>query len=319
MRVAGQRRQSVGAYPSWWPSDTPRPWRLGGRHGGSLLLGSLIPVGVLVVFLVAVAGSGQWGPVALLALVCFAAAVLSFRYVASNVGWEEVVPSGVRVRRLIGTRHYDVRNLQAITSDVVLTRQRPIRHIWLHFEDEVLMLAPNTSDTQGPAVELRLRACFEPVIEARARWVRQAEDVPLSEFGEGAADGFERFVDFESIVPVRSLSDAEAWLRDCTFEHDADGWMHPVDFEAWRHGNVVDHALWAWRRLAQAGYSTEFVVGDRLSEPHAWVMVEVDGAPRIFETLMAERSMLVDSFTGPVEYRPRVGIDFEFNTYRYGS
>ena len=143
--------------------------------------------------------------------------------------------------------------------------------------------------------------------------------MPLSEFGEGAADGFDRLVDFESIVRVRSLSDAEAWLRDCTFEDGADGWLHPDDFEAWRHGNVVDHALWAWRRLGDAGFVTDFVVGERLGVPHAWVMVEVDGQPRIFETLMAERPMLLDTLIAPVEYWPLVGIDFELNTYRYGS
>ena len=312
----------MGGYPSWWPSDTPRPWRIGRRHNATVLGTAAVPVLAGLVVLasgVGRAANGEAGLGVALVVAGVAAVGALLLYLAHELGWDEVTPQYVWRRRLIGSTRVPVSDVVSIKAFHELHRQRATHFIELRLASGSFSFPPNTQAEQGRTDERRLRACFEPVIEARAAWMRWAESVPAEAFGDGAGEGFDRFVEFDSIVPMTSLSQAEEWLRGCTFEEDADGWMHPADFEAWRHGNVVDHSLWAWRRLVQAGFETELVVGQRFGVPHVWVMVKVDGERRIFETLMAESSMLVDAFTGPVEYRPSIGIDHELHTYRYGS
>jgi hypothetical protein len=121
----------------------------------------------------------------------------------------------------------------------------------------------------------------------------------------------------------------EEWLRGCTYEAvpiRIDDWSAlPTDFESGRAGNCLDHALWAWRKLGELGYSAELVVGrrgsDSLGSRHAWVVFEHAGTRHLVETAakQPDTPMVYDLPEIGDEYWPEFGVDSAGRRFAYGG
>lgn len=151
-------------------------------------------------------------------------------------------------------------------------------------------------------------------------WVRLPLAPPLPAFGPGAGHDFPHYLEGTSRVRVATPRDVAEWLTGCRYADDTilldehDYWQHPCTFEVVRSGDCEDYALWAWRKLVEARYDADFVVGmhrrtDGVEGRHAWVTFRegdaeyvLDGVQRSVEAIIRLRAAAAD------EYTPQVGV-----------
>ncbi|MGQ0650493.1 MAG: hypothetical protein ACT4P7_23385 [Gemmatimonadaceae bacterium] len=151
-------------------------------------------------------------------------------------------------------------------------------------------------------------------------WVRLPFAPPLPAFGPGSHHEFVHYLEGVSRVVASSPGEIAEWLLQCRYADDPqlldepDHWQHPCTFELVRSGDCEDYALWAWRKLVDASYDAEFVVGtherpDGISGRHAWVIFRegsqeyvLDGVQRTMATIVRLRARAA------AEYVPQVGV-----------
>lgn len=142
---------------------------------------------------------------------------------------------------------------------------------------------------------------------------------PLPAFGPGAQFEFGHYLEGASRVAAGSPIEVARWLLECRYAGDRelldepDLWQHPCTFELVRSGDCEDYALWAWRKLIDARYDADFVVGahrrpDGFVGRHAWVVFRegrrefvLDGVQRSEAMILRLRDQASD------EYVPQVG------------
>jgi hypothetical protein len=162
-------------------------------------------------------------------------------------------------------------------------------------------------------------------------WRRLDLEPPLAAYGPGAVDDFAQYLRRQSRIAVRTPDEIAAWLLACRYADDpmllgeADFWQHPCAFEVVRCGDCEDFALWAWRKLVEADYHAEFVVGvrrrgDGVSGRHAWVTYReptgefvLDGVERTAEAMIRPLALVRE------EYEPQVGVGPDGRRFVYAG
>lgn len=147
------------------------------------------------------------------------------------------------------------------------------------------------------------------------------ECAPLA-FGAGSHRSFADYFQGASRVVARSLEEVCAWLLACEFHSDQtlflqdDFWQHPLTFEQLRKGDCEDHALWAWRKLAELQIPARFTAGCWRGVAHAWVLLDHPTGVQVFETTAKSEIMVrpLDTTTR-AEYCPALSVDHRFRTY----
>lgn len=162
-------------------------------------------------------------------------------------------------------------------------------------------------------------------------WERQHREISPSRFGQGSQRDFRWYFEGESEVTAASVDDICVWLLECTYLTDValfrkvDHWQHPRTFEELRHGDCEDHALWAWRKLAELGIDAELVSGQRIvsaeeSHDHAWVLFREGGVEYVLEAVSHTReAMVMPADDVRAHYRPHVGVNARFETIVFGG
>lgn len=162
-------------------------------------------------------------------------------------------------------------------------------------------------------------------------WERQHRSIRPTMFGSGSQRDFRWYFEGESAVPAASIDDICAWLLECTYLTDAahldvaDHWQHPRTFEELRRGDCEDHALWAWRKLAELGLDAELVSGRRIvsaveSHDHAWVLFRDGDVEFVLEAVAHTRElMVIPASDVRAQYRPHVGVNARFETTVFGG
>jgi hypothetical protein len=157
---------------------------------------------------------------------------------------------------------------------------------------------------------------------------KTAEPIPHTLFANGSHHPFSWYLQRPSTIPVQNLTDIANWLIGCRYAYDmdqfgrADYWLHPSEFEERRQGDCEDHALWAWRKLIELGYPTEFVVGEakwsaeKPPEPHAWVTYQADGVTWLLEATSKQNPIRLYSDVQD-QYHPLYSVDHTQQTYRH--
>jgi hypothetical protein len=165
-------------------------------------------------------------------------------------------------------------------------------------------------------------------------WERLQYRAPIDRFGLGSKHDFQWYLEGESLVTVKSLTELEDWLLECAYARDddlfaePDYWQHPRTFEHLRCGDCEDHAVWAWRKLLELGYDADLVSGRRLpwqpgvegaERGHVWVIFRHEEVTYLLEAVAKTRERLVRPLAEvAAEYRPEFGVDktcgrFAFN------
>jgi len=169
-----------------------------------------------------------------------------------------------------------------------------------------------------------------PGVDRIARFFAEASDpweclhlacAPLA-FGAGSHRAFAEYFQGTSRILVRSLSEICAWLAGCECLPDHalffqdDFWQHPLTFEQIRKGDCEDHALWAWRKLAEIGIPARFAAGRWKGIPHAWVVLEDPKHPCVLESTAKTDPLIrpLDPSTRS-EYCPALSVDHGFRTF----
>ena len=164
-------------------------------------------------------------------------------------------------------------------------------------------------------------------------WDRVAFRVPPTAFGAGSQHQFDHYFEGESRVKVASIDDMVEWLLACQYVSDRDLfnerdlWQHPTAFEALRRGDCEDFALWAWRKLVEAGIEAEFHVGrvrvrdePHAGNQHAWVVYRVDGMDFLFEPAARSRHAMIRALDEAMDdYVPHFAVDHRFRTFAFGG
>jgi len=150
-------------------------------------------------------------------------------------------------------------------------------------------------------------------------WQRFDLEPPLRAFGPGAEE-FRQYLERETHVAATTPQAIGEYLLACHYAEDVhlldehDAWLHPATFELLRAGDCEDFALWAWRKLLEAGYDAVFVVGMRCIPEtprgrHAWVMFRdgkdeflLDGVERTLPRMVRPLHEVRES------YEPQVGV-----------
>lgn len=169
--------------------------------------------------------------------------------------------------------------------------------------------------------ELTGRARAERIAAAaRDPWHRFDLEPPLRAFGPGAHDDFPHYLSRSSRVQVHTPGDVARWLAACryaddhSFLDDHDHWQHPCTFELLRCGDCEDFALWGWRKLLEARYTAEFIVGmrhrrDGVTGRHAWVVFEDRGERFVLDGVERPLGNVIRSMDeARTEYEPQVGV-----------
>ncbi len=152
-------------------------------------------------------------------------------------------------------------------------------------------------------------------------WLRLPHAPPLAAYGPGLVHDFHEFLAGSSRIAATSPEIVARWLLECRYAADAqllaehDHWLHPATFELVRSGDCEDYALWGWRKLVDAGYDADFVVGLAPSPAgdavrHAWVVYRdaaleyiLDGVQRRLERAIRPRTLVGDAWI------PQAGAD----------
>ena len=161
-------------------------------------------------------------------------------------------------------------------------------------------------------------------------WKSLDHPVPLRLYGLGSRNDFAWYFTGECKVPVEIPEDICEWLASCEYVHDtelfflADFWQHPTAFERIGKGDCEDHALWAWRRLCELGYSAEFVVGRWAQNGrwggHAWVVFEKEDGRFLLEGVDTEPETMITPLEGAKHvYRPHFGVDHRLTRKIYSG
>ncbi|HEX7859310.1 MAG TPA: hypothetical protein VF773_03215 [Verrucomicrobiae bacterium] len=170
---------------------------------------------------------------------------------------------------------------------------------------------------------------FMPVEDA---WSREEDSVSRRRFGSGCVREWSWFFEGESTVAVRSLQEICEWLVGCDYADDEaffnepDFWQHPVTFERTRTGDCEDHALWAWRKLAELGYEAELVRGhyfdgrDLRWNAHAAVIFGRQGTRYFMDTVAEDAAEMVMPIARARDiFCPECSVDAKFTTYKYAG
>lgn len=153
-------------------------------------------------------------------------------------------------------------------------------------------------------------------------WARLHLDCAPLAFGAGSTRSFSDYFRGVSRVAAASLDDVCSWLRGCECLSDEalflqeDFWQHPLTFEQLRKGDCEDHALWAWRKLAELRIPARLTAGRWRGTAHAWVLLESSHGDQLFETT-AKTSPMIRPLDGTTraEYCPALGVDHGFRTF----
>jgi len=162
-------------------------------------------------------------------------------------------------------------------------------------------------------------------------WDRVALRVPPTAFGPGSQHQFDHYFEGESRVTVESIDEMAEWLLACQYVSDrelfkeCERWQHPTAFEELRRGDCEDFALWAWRKMVDAGIEAEFHVGRvRLRDKppgggqHAWVVYRVDGVAFLFEPAARSREAMIQSLDEAMDdYVPHFAVDHRLRTFAF--
>ncbi len=167
-------------------------------------------------------------------------------------------------------------------------------------------------------------------VEHRDDWKAVVCPVPVYLYGEGFEPNFRSYLEGTSRIRVQGVQDICAWLRDCEYDQDRNWFRtrgcyhHPAKFEDVRKGVCADHAIWAWRKLAELGYPAELVVGTSYPHDpgrcHAWVVFESEGRRLNLES--TEKNL--DSMVQPLDsireqYSPHCSVDSMLVRRAYGG
>ncbi len=168
---------------------------------------------------------------------------------------------------------------------------------------------------------LRRRMVDREALALGNPWVRLPLAPPLPAYGPGANCDFARYLDGETEVEAATPHDIATWLLSCryaddrTFLDEPDHWQHPRTFEIVRCGDCEDFSLWAWRKLVEASFDADFVVGNRRTPTgsvgrHAWVMYRDGGDEFVFDPVERSVARIIRPRHQAVdEYEPQVGVD----------
>ena len=162
-------------------------------------------------------------------------------------------------------------------------------------------------------------------------WLRLPHAPPLAAYGPGLAHDFHEFLTGDTRVVAASPDVVARWLLECRYAADVqllaehDHWLHPATFELVRSGDCEDYALWGWRKLVDAGYDADFVVGlapapDGEVVRHAWVTYRhekleyvLDGVQRSLDRALRDRAQLEASWI------PQVGVDAKGRRFAFAG
>ena len=171
------------------------------------------------------------------------------------------------------------------------------------------------------------------VIPVDDAWEKREARIPASQFGSGCVHEWSWFFEGQSTVKVKTLEEICLWLSECEYVSDKvlfnepDYWQHPVTFETTRKGDCEDHALWAWRKLTEIGYKSEFVRGHYLTSTkfhrpaHAVLIFERHGKKYFLDAAVkGERTKMILSISqARCVFCPESSVDTSFKTYRYAG
>jgi hypothetical protein len=161
-------------------------------------------------------------------------------------------------------------------------------------------------------------------------WNRVWRTLPLRAFGPGSLHDWRWYFEKQSAVRVKTIKDLCRWLRDCASAsdqklfHQEEFWQHPICFEQSRAGDCEDHALWAWRKLVELGYSAEFMVGRKMQSGslsdscHACVVFEKGDRRFLLEANAKGKDRMI--FPLPESqhrFCPALSVDAKFRTFVY--
>ena len=175
-----------------------------------------------------------------------------------------------------------------------------------------------------PVIKMLLRA--PPTMDP---WDRLRFPVPDAFFSVDVATGFRQYFASTSTVSAKSLNEMCEWLLATDYVADPEPfqkrevWQDPLQFERRRQGNCACHALWAWRKLTDLGYTAEFLAGevrrpDGTWGQHAWVCFNQEDGPYLLESTAKERRYLVRRLADAKDdYCPRAGIGDKFERWAY--
>jgi hypothetical protein len=178
--------------------------------------------------------------------------------------------------------------------------------------------------------ERRIRLDVEALAK-RHPWDRLEFTPPLRAFGPGAHDDFPAYLTGASRVDIRNPMDVASWLLQCRYAHDehllaeVDHWQHPCTFELVRSGDCEDYALWGWRKLVEAGYRAEFVVGtlrrpDTGHPRHAWVVFEAQGEEYVLDGVQPSLPRIIrPRRVVESDYIPEVGAAVDARRFTFAG
>ncbi|MEM7345943.1 MAG: transglutaminase domain-containing protein [Chloroflexota bacterium] len=164
---------------------------------------------------------------------------------------------------------------------------------------------------------------YSPQSYSDIPWRKYHKEIDPNRFGRGSTRSFDWYFSGESLVEVKTVTEICNWLTRCQYRRDnrlfmeSDFWQHPVTFEQIRLGDCEDHALWAWRKLAQLGIEAEFVVGHMKSDYHAWVFFEQDGQHYLFEATDKRGKIVQPIEKAKDNYLPEYSVNSNFETFFY--
>ena len=158
-----------------------------------------------------------------------------------------------------------------------------------------------------------------PRLAAGDPWVRLPYAPPLRAFGPGAPADFLVYFAGRSRVEATTPAAIAAWLMTCQYAGDQqllgepDAWQHPCAFEVVRSGDCEDYALWAWRKLVEAGYDATFVVGEHhptngVAGRHAWVVFRDQSQDHLLDGVYHTPQEIIRPCALATQYVPQVGV-----------
>lgn len=162
-------------------------------------------------------------------------------------------------------------------------------------------------------------------------WERLSYAVPSHALGRGSVHEFSWYLEGESQVAVANVEELCAWLLECEYVrdpdlfHEEDFWQHPSTFERLRQGDCEDHAIWAWRKLAELGIEAELMSGtwrpsDEVSGGHVWVRFRDGDDEYILESVSRTRETMLRRLSDVREqYVPHAGVDGQCRLHAYGG
>lgn len=168
---------------------------------------------------------------------------------------------------------------------------------------------------------MRRRRVDGDVLARGSPWIRLPLSPPLPAYGPGADCEFASYLAGDTHVEATTPVDIAHWLLACQYADDRtlldepDHWQHPRTFEIVRCGDCEDFSLWAWRKLVDAAFDADFVVGNRRvadgsTGRHAWVLFRDDGEEFVFDSVERSLARIIrPRHQAADEYEPQVGVD----------